>query len=100
MRSVERPQSCVLKRLRMCFTSTGTVHIPTDEIASALSCSSRQWKERYRSDKPSHGEPIVMQCRTNRRAAWAAQIAQDAGLTNCFVYKQASTCKENSDSFF
>lgn len=66
----------------------GTVHVPTDEVASALSSSSRQWKERYRCDKPGHGEAVIMQCRTNRRAAWAAQIAQDAGLTNCFVYKQ------------
>jgi hypothetical protein len=32
-----------------------------------------------------------MQCRTNRRAAWAAQLAQDAGLQNCLVYRQVST---------
>lgn len=62
--------------------------MPTDEVASALSCSAKQWKDRYRCDKPSQDDPIIMQCRTNRRAAWAAQIAQDVGLTNCFVYKQ------------
>ena len=78
------------KHLKCKELPPGTVHVPTDEVASALSASGRQWKERYRCDKPGHSDPIVMQCRTNRRAAWAAQIAQDAGLTNSFVYKQVS----------
>ncbi len=72
---------------------SGPVHVPTDEVASALSPSSRPWKERYRCDKPGHSQPVIMQCRTNRRAAWAAQIAQDAGLTNCFVYKQVTSVR-------
>lgn len=29
-----------------------------------------------------------MSCRTNTRAAWAAQLAQDAGLPRCLVYRQ------------
>lgn len=66
----------------------GTVHVPTDEIPSALRMSSRQWRDTYHCDKPAQGDPVVMQCRTNRRASWAAQIAQDAGFKKCFVYKQ------------
>lgn len=29
-----------------------------------------------------------MQCRTNKRATWAAQLAADAGLEHCLIYKQ------------
>lgn len=49
-----------------------------------------RWQQHYDFPKPGPYEPLIMQCRTNRRAAWAVQLAQDAGLQNCFVYKQAS----------
>lgn len=64
------------------------MHVPTDEIPSALRMSSRQWRDSYHCDKPAQGDPVVMQCRTNRRASWAAQIAQDAGFKKCLVYRQ------------
>ena len=66
------------------------MHVPTDEIPSALRMSSRQWRDSYHCEKPAQGDALVMQCRTNRRASWAAQIAQDAGFKKCLVYKQAS----------
>lgn len=47
-----------------------------------------RWQQNYNFPKPGPYEPVVMQCRTNRRSAWAAQLAQDAGLQNCYVYKQ------------
>jgi hypothetical protein len=33
---------------------------------------------------------VVLQCRTQRRASWAAQLASDAGLHNVLVYKQGA----------
>lgn len=30
----------------------------------------------------------MMSCRTNTRAAWAAQLAQDAGLSRTVVYRE------------
>lgn len=54
--------------------------------------TSKQWQDQYRYEKPAQNDPLIMQCRTNRRAAWAAQLAQDSGLQNCFVYRQARFC--------
>ena len=31
-----------------------------------------------------------MQCRTNKRATWAAQLAADAGLQHCLIYRQVT----------
>ena len=66
----------------------GTVHVPTDELPAALTMTSKQWKDTFRCEKPGQADPVIMQCRTNRRAAWAAQLAQDCGLQRCFVYRQ------------
>jgi len=43
---------------------------------------------RHRFPKPEPEDLVVMSCRTNTRAAWAAQLAQDAGLSRCVVYRQ------------
>ena len=52
--------------------------------------TAEQWQQHYDFPKPGPYDPVIMQCRTNRRAAWAAQLAKDAGLQNCLVYKQVS----------
>ena len=62
-----------------------------DQLPSALLMTEERWQRHYNFPKPGPYEPVVMQCRTNRRAAWAAQLAHDAGLQNCYVYRQAST---------
>lgn len=59
-----------------------------DELPAALQLSGSEWAERYRFPKPGAGAPVVFQCRTHRRASWAAQLAADAGLGPVFVYKQ------------
>ena len=53
--------------------------------------TAEQWQQHYDFPKPGPYDPVIMQCRTNRRAAWAAQLAKDAGLQNCLVYKQVSS---------
>jgi rhodanese-related sulfurtransferase len=69
-------------------TIPGTHHVPTDQLPAALQMEPEQWKRLYGFPKPQKEENIVMQCRTNRRAAWAAQLASDAGYGNCLVYRQ------------
>jgi hypothetical protein len=61
-----------------------------DELPAALQLSGTEWAERYRFPKPGAGAPVVLQCRTQRRASWAAQLAADAGLHNVLVYKQVT----------
>lgn len=61
-----------------------------DEMPAALQLSGAEWAERYRFPKPGAGAPVVLQCRTQRRASWAAQLAADAGLHNVLVYKQVT----------
>jgi len=68
----------------------GTWHVPVEELPAALNMSSEAWLKRYRFPRPSRSEPVVMQCRTNRRAVWAAAMARDAGYDNVLVYKQGA----------
>ena len=46
------------------------------------------WEESFHFPRPASDDWVIMQCRTNKRAAWAAQLAADAGLTRCLIYKQ------------
>ena len=64
------------------------MHVPTDQLPAALSMAPREWEAAYRCPKPGFEDWVVMQCRTNRRAAWAAQVAQDAGWPRVLVYRQ------------
>lgn len=63
-------------------------HIPVDELPAALELSLTAWQDRYRFPKPGGSSTVVMLCRANRRASWAAQLAHDAGLPHVLVYKQ------------
>ena len=65
-----------------------------DELPAALQLNSTEWAERYRFPKPGAGAPVVLQCRTQRRATWAAQLAADAGLHNVLVYKQVTHSRQ------
>ncbi len=64
-----------------------------DELPAALQLAPGAWQDKYHFPKPGPGTPVVMQCRTNRRASWAAQLAHDAGLGSVFVYKQVRSAK-------
>ncbi len=74
----------------------GTVHVPTDQLPAALSMAPREWEAAYRCPKPGFEDWVVMQCRTNRRAAWAAQVAQDAGWPRVLVYRQVRAWTVNA----
>lgn len=69
-----------------------------DELPAALQLAPGAWQDKYHFPKPGPGTPVVMQCRTNRRASWAAQLAHDAGLGSVFVYKQVRSAKCHSSS--
>ncbi|KAL4452234.1 hypothetical protein ABPG75_007896 [Micractinium tetrahymenae] len=66
----------------------GAVHIPVDQVASALALSPDQFAAQYRFPKPSTDDLVIFSCRTNVRAGWAAQLAQDAGLQRVLVLRQ------------
>lgn len=66
----------------------GTVHVPVDRLPSALALPPDEFAVLYRFTKPQAQDVIIMSCRTSTRAAWAAQIAQDAGFSKCFVHRQ------------
>jgi hypothetical protein len=44
----------------------------------------------YHFPKPTPQDAVVLHCRTNRRAAWAAQLCRDVGLHRVLVYRQVS----------
>ena len=66
----------------------GTVHVPADQLPAALKMAPRDWELAYRSPKPSLDDWLVMQCRDNKRATWAAQIAQDQGWPRVLVHRE------------
>eukprot|EP00891_Asterochloris_glomerata_P002846 jgi/Astpho2/2846/fgenesh1_pg.00050_%23_109_t len=68
----------------------GTSHVPADQLPAALNMSSEEFEEAYSFPKPGSSDWLVMQCRTNRRSAWAAQVASDAGMQHCLVYRQGA----------
>mmetsp|Transcript_23191 Transcript_23191/g.64393 ORF Transcript_23191/g.64393 Transcript_23191/m.64393 type:complete len:331 (+) Transcript_23191:122-1114(+) len=65
----------------------GTRHIPVHQIPAMLEMSDEECEQTYHFQKPRVSDVLVMQCRTNRRAAWAAQVFADHGYTSCFIYK-------------
>eukprot|EP01026_Neomeris_dumetosa_P009745 TRINITY_DN1340_c0_g1_i1.p2 TRINITY_DN1340_c0_g1~~TRINITY_DN1340_c0_g1_i1.p2 ORF type:complete len:360 (+),score=62.15 TRINITY_DN1340_c0_g1_i1:1459-2538(+) len=66
----------------------GTVHLPSDQMNSALALAEDQFEKMYGFKKPQTEDLLVFQCRTNRRAKWCAQLAEDAGFSRVLVYKQ------------
>jgi hypothetical protein len=46
-----------------------------------------EWGEALWFPKPTPDDVVVLHARTAKRAAWAAQVAADAGL-HCLVYRQ------------
>ena len=68
----------------------GTVHVPAEQLPAALKMAPRDWESAYRLPKPSMDDWLVMQSRTHKRAAWAAQVAQDQGWLRVLVHREAS----------
>ena len=68
--------------------ATGVAHLPAHQLPSALEMSPERWEDTYQFPKPSSNDWVIMSCRTNKRATWAAQLAADAGYSRCLIYKQ------------
>lgn len=62
--------------------------MPADQLPAALKMAPRDWEQAYRSPKPCLDDWLVMQCRDNKRATWAAQIAQDQGWPRVLVHRE------------
>ena len=70
---------------------SGAVHLPAHQLPAAFQMDSDTWEQAFHFARPSSDDWVIMQCRTNKRATWAAQLAADAGLTHCLIYKQVNT---------
>ncbi|CAM6020123.1 unnamed protein product [Sphagnum balticum] len=66
----------------------GSLHLQVQEWPKALAMDSRAWEQSFKFPKLGNDDLVILHCRSNRRASWAAYLAQDAGLKRCFVYKQ------------
>lgn len=66
----------------------GSVSIPAVQLPSALQAPAEEFQRQYRCARPASEDLVVVYSRTHTRAAWAAQVAADAGLRNCFVLLQ------------
>ena len=62
--------------------------MPADQLPAALKMAPRDWEQVYRSTKPCLDDWLVMQCRDNKQATWAAQIAQDQGWPRVLVHRE------------
>lgn len=58
----------------------GSHHLPVDQLASALQLPPDEFQRLYHFTKPLGRDALIMQCRTSRRAAWAAQMCMDVGF--------------------
>ncbi|KAK9843460.1 hypothetical protein WJX81_004052 [Elliptochloris bilobata] len=65
----------------------GTVHVPADQLPAALQLAPGEWEAAYRCAKPTQDTWLVLHGRTGQRAAWAAQIAIDAGYARALVFR-------------
>ena len=62
--------------------------MPAVQLAAALQQPAEEWQRQYRCAPPQAEDLVVMYSRAHTRAAWAAQVAADQGLRNCFVLLQ------------
>jgi hypothetical protein len=54
-------------------------HLAVEELAAALESGPEAFQARYQHPLPPPEAPLLLLSRTNQRALWAAQLAQDAG---------------------
>ena len=70
--------------------------MPADQLPAALTMTSEAFEAAYHFQKPGNDDWVVMQCRTNRRSAWAAQLASDSGMSRCLVYRNVRPCWDHA----
>ncbi|KAK9868177.1 hypothetical protein WJX84_012133 [Apatococcus fuscideae] len=76
---------------RMLFGSIeGSCHLPAHQLPAALQWPPSSFEAAYHFPKPTLQDLIILQSRTHKRAAWAAQAAIDAGYKHCIVYRQGT----------
>ncbi len=83
---------CSFARCDASWRHAGTAHVPADQLPAALKMAPRDWESAYRSPKPSMDDWLVMQSRADKRATWAAQVAQDQGWPRVLVHREAIPC--------
>lgn len=70
------------------------MHIPVETFAFAVQKDDPEFEAMCHVPKPSKDQVVVMQCRSNRRAGWAAQLAVEQG-----AHGHISCCCGNAETF-
>ena len=68
----------------------GSVHLPVEQLPRALTMTFEEWARACRFVKPGSEDTLVFYSRCERRARWAAQLAQDAGYDTCCVLRDGA----------
>ena len=66
----------------------GSCHLPVQQLPGALQWSPFAFEAAFHFPKPTVDQILIFQSRTDARAAWAAQVAKDAGFKHSLVYEQ------------
>nr|PNR62034.1 hypothetical protein PHYPA_000458 [Physcomitrium patens] len=72
----------------------GSLHIRVEGWPKALAKDPAPFEKRYHEPKIDTDDIVILHYytgRSNRRASWAAYVAQDAGFKRCYVYEEG-TC--------
>lgn len=68
--------------------SAGSCHLPVQQLSGALQWSPSAFEAAFHFPKPTVDQILIFQSRTGARAAWAAQVAKDAGFKHSLVYNE------------
>lgn len=69
--------------------AAGSLHVPLEQLPHALQSPMQEFQEAYGQQQPLRGHGWLVLCsRREGRAAWAAQVAHDAGFRFCLILRQ------------
>ncbi|CAD7695857.1 unnamed protein product [Ostreobium quekettii] len=68
-------------------TIEGSKFLNVNELPKALRLEFSEFESKYGFARPRQDDVVVLNCRTNRRAKWAAAMCEDAGLKRVYVHQ-------------
>ncbi|XP_003485535.1 thiosulfate sulfurtransferase/rhodanese-like domain-containing protein 3 isoform X3 [Bombus impatiens] len=65
----------------------GSIHIPMGDVANTLSSlSEKDFKERFKKEKPSKNTKIILSCRSGKRSGMVQEEIRKLGYENAYNY--------------
>ncbi|XP_003398960.1 thiosulfate sulfurtransferase/rhodanese-like domain-containing protein 3 isoform X5 [Bombus affinis] len=65
----------------------GSIHIPMGDVANTLlSFSEKDFKERFKKEKPTKNTKIILSCRSGKRSGMVQEEIQKLGYENAYNY--------------